>query len=903
MRPRSRILTLLALFAALSCGNSGTAPTSTSPWDLGPVGPALSVVPTVGAVCGTTTVTPLIADETVRVGSVEVANDGSSLYVSYQTDQGWPIGKTAVWVGASIGELPVTGGGNPQVGQFPYTGRHEDGTTDVVWQISLDDLDVGEIVIAAFAEVGKAREGAWGDGTPISDVGNWSTYFTHQGQACAAETVGSDGGAVATPGDDASIEIPAGALAEPTDITIEPATVDDLPEDTPTLYGVTPIPGSVWDFGPSGTTFDSPATVTIHYDEAALPPDTDESLLGLYVLNGIFDAPVSIVDVDANTVTGPVSHFSHAFVGSKRGGKQVDLAVSSVVDSPDPADAGQDIVYTVQVMNASADGTPAVDGATLDLDAAGNASFQGSDAGCSEGSKGQVSCPLPTLAPGVVQEVQMTLKPDPGVTGLVVGVRVSPPSGYKDPVPENDFLSETTTISLPEADLAVLDAVDSPDPVDVRVAVTYTVQVINASASGSPSLDGATLSLDAGSDAAFQAGDAFCTDAGAGAVSCALPTLAPGDPLDVQVSMLPTPGVSSITLQARVDVPAGFADSDPANNTATETTTVTPIPPPPAGKVAYVATSDGVSVVALDAGEETDLIPLGRLLGLKLTPDHSELWVDGGSLHITRVSTADHSILGIISYGARIPADMAFSPDGSTAWVVFLDHDGDETSLGAGELVSVDIGTMTVGSAAPISGINAASRVTVAATATGDRVYVSTYGQFGAGSSAVVAYDPATSSVLTTVQLGVPYLEALVASPDGSRVHFMYVVPQTATNVTKLRTLETGSNTFAAEDIDLNYAYRRMVLTSDGNVAYVGRNNALPEATRVDLVGRTVTLQWTTTGSSNPSGSLALSPDDASLAVRTGGPVLTRIDLATGSWLDIPLSSYSSSPLAEVVVR
>lgn len=894
MRPRSRILTFLALFAAVSCGNPGTAPTTTSPWDLGPVGPALSVVTAVPAVCGATTVTPLIADETVTVGSVEVANDGSSLYVSYHTGAEWPIRKTALWVGASIGELPVSRGGNPQVGKFPYKGRHEDGTTQVVWQIGLADLDVAEILIAAFAEVGQANEGAWGDGTPISDGGNWSTYFTHEGQACAAATVGGDGGAVTTPDGNASIEIPAGALAEATDITIEPGTVDDLPDDTPTIYGVTPIPGSVWDFGPSGTTFGNPATVTIHYDEAALPPDTDESLLALYILNGIFDAPESTVDTQANMVTGPVSHFSHAFVGSKRGGAQVDLAVSSIVDVPDPADAGQDVVYTVQVVNASADGTPTVDGATLALDAAGDASFQSSDAGCSEKSKGQVDCLLPGLAPGVVQEVQVTLRPDAGITSLVVGVQISPPSGFKDPVPENDFLSETTTVSLPEADLALLDAVDSPDPVDVRVAVAYTVQVVNASATGSPPLDGATLSLDAGGDATFQTGDAFCTDSGGGAVSCTLPTLAPGEPLDVQVSMLPTPGVSEITVQAQVAVPAGFADSDPANNTATETTTVTPIPPPPSGKVAYVATMSGVSVVALDQGVETDVIPLGSALGLELTPDASELWVDG-ILHtqVTRVSTVDHSILGGVSYNGWVPADMTFSPDGATAWVVFLDPDG------IGELVSVNVSTMTVEGAARIPDIYPFSRVTVAATPTGDRVYVSTY--VGAlGSSAIVAYDPATSRVLATLPIATDrQVTDMFASPDGSRVHFM----TRDADVTKIRTLDTGSNAFVAADIELDSNSRRMAGTSDGNTAYVGRNAGLAEATRVDLEGRTVTLQWTTNSTYNPTGTLALSPDDAMLAVHLTGPVLTRIDLTTGSWLDVPLSDRSSAPDAEVVVR
>lgn len=175
MRLRYRILLLLLTVAtAQASSDSGTNPVDSGPWELGPLQPPLSVIPSVPAVCGAATVTGLLADKTLPVGTVEVQTDGSSLYVSCHTPDAWPMSKTALYVGASVEGIPTSGGGNPRVGRIPYKSGHLEGTTDVVWNASLAGLEGAAVVVAAFAELNGDGEGAWAEGSPISPGGNWS---------------------------------------------------------------------------------------------------------------------------------------------------------------------------------------------------------------------------------------------------------------------------------------------------------------------------------------------------------------------------------------------------------------------------------------------------------------------------------------------------------------------------------------------------------------------------------------------------------------------------------------------------------------------------------------------------------------------------------------------------------
>ncbi|HSB19479.1 MAG TPA: hypothetical protein VLD85_05670 [Anaeromyxobacteraceae bacterium] len=96
--------------------------------------------------------------------------------------------------------------------------------------------------------------------------------------------------------------IPPGALAQAVAIAVAPMTAPPAGA----------IPGTAYAFGPDGTTFASPAVVTIAYDPALLPAGVAEADLELALLVGAAWTPVagSAVDAAADAVSGTTSHFS-----------------------------------------------------------------------------------------------------------------------------------------------------------------------------------------------------------------------------------------------------------------------------------------------------------------------------------------------------------------------------------------------------------------------------------------------------------------------------------------------------------------------------------------------------------------------------------------------------------------
>jgi hypothetical protein len=75
----------------------------------------------------------------------------------------------------------------------------------------------------------------------------------------------------------------------------------------------TNIIGAVYNFGPEGVTFDSPVTVKFVYDPSQVPPGANEKNLSLVNLNnppGSYTELESLVDIDNQTVTTEINHFS-----------------------------------------------------------------------------------------------------------------------------------------------------------------------------------------------------------------------------------------------------------------------------------------------------------------------------------------------------------------------------------------------------------------------------------------------------------------------------------------------------------------------------------------------------------------------------------------------------------------
>jgi Tol biopolymer transport system component len=124
--------------------------------------------------------------------------------------------------------------------------------------------------------------------------------------------IGTGGGVAKTSDGSAAVAIPAAALPAGIGITVAPAALPPAEVAGTGVLGTT-----AFEFGPTGTQFAVPATLSLTYAPEQLPPGVDEADLRLYTLVGgqWSLVPGSGVDVNANMVTGNISHFSVYSVG------------------------------------------------------------------------------------------------------------------------------------------------------------------------------------------------------------------------------------------------------------------------------------------------------------------------------------------------------------------------------------------------------------------------------------------------------------------------------------------------------------------------------------------------------------------------------------------------------------
>ena len=108
------------------------------------------------------------------------------------------------------------------------------------------------------------------------------------------EVTAADGGTVATEGGEASVEIPAGALAEDTTITIQVEAASGEAKS------------SIFDFGPDGTQFSAPVTLSIALDGA--PGEGEKAVLAWQ--DGEDWIEVAGSALADGQVTGQVDHFT-----------------------------------------------------------------------------------------------------------------------------------------------------------------------------------------------------------------------------------------------------------------------------------------------------------------------------------------------------------------------------------------------------------------------------------------------------------------------------------------------------------------------------------------------------------------------------------------------------------------
>jgi uncharacterized repeat protein (TIGR01451 family) len=386
---------------------------------------------------------------------------------------------------------------------------------------------------------------------PIS--GNNSTSDTDKLTAQAdLSIINSDGATTAAPGSPTTYTV---VVSDPGPSTATGATVSDtLPAG---------VSSDTWT-GPNGTsgTGNLHATVTVPAGGTAS-----------YTIHAAVSATATGSLVDTATVTAPAgltdpNSANNGATDTDTLVPQTDLSVSNS-DGVTSLVPGSTTSYTIVVANhgpLTATGAVVADNPPPAVTADSWSGTNGTS------GSGPIHATV-TLAAGNSVTYTLVATVDPAANGsLIDTATVNAPAGLSDPNPANNTAADSDSLT-PTGDLQISNSDGTTTSVSAGGSTSYSVAVTNT---GPSTVAGATVAnpIPAGVDSFSWTGSDGSS--GAGAIDTTV-TLAPAATITYTVSAaVDSSATGSINDTATVTAPAGFADPNPANNSETDSDTVTP---------------------------------------------------------------------------------------------------------------------------------------------------------------------------------------------------------------------------------------------------------------------------------------------------------------------------------------
>ncbi|MBV9070738.1 MAG: IPTL-CTERM sorting domain-containing protein [Acidobacteria bacterium] len=294
---------------------------------------------------------------------------------------------------------------------------------------------------------------------------------------------------------------------------------------------------------------------------------------------------INQVFVVSSDWSDPVNGNNTANVSTAYVTPSVDLSVTAT-DAPDPVNADGNITYSVAVTNSGPDTGSNV---ILNVPLNNTLLFQSISApagwSCTPPAVNggtSFSCTASTMAAPTTANFTIVLKAafsQFGNSNQTISQNFNVNSSASDPNNANNSVVVTTSYVVPQANLAVTNS-DAPDPVNSGGTITYTQTITN---NGPDAAANAHITESIGSGVTFQSlvspGGWSCTTpaiGGTGVINCSIASLANAGSASftVVVNVTAVSGSISNTIAGSSDA----ADSVPANNSATATTTITPLP-------------------------------------------------------------------------------------------------------------------------------------------------------------------------------------------------------------------------------------------------------------------------------------------------------------------------------------
>ena len=233
-------------------------------------------------------------------------------------------------------------------------------------------------------------------------------------------------------------------------------------------------------------------------------------------------------------------------------------------DSVDPVTAGDPLSYTIDVLNNGPDDAAGVEVAvTLPASVSGAVT-----SGCTEDPNGSALCSLGTIAAGSSKQFTIDVLTD-GLDFDTLQASVTVTSSATDDLPANNTSTEATTVEAAGAVDLFLFFTDSADPVDAGTALTYTAIIGNLGPNTAQDVRLITQIPDGLENVTITG----CTEGDGGTPVCTIGSLPPGETRVVTLSGELVSNLSG-TLTMPASVESANGESAPADNAATETTTV-----------------------------------------------------------------------------------------------------------------------------------------------------------------------------------------------------------------------------------------------------------------------------------------------------------------------------------------
>lgn len=140
--------------------------------------------------CGEVYSQPIFAGQHYEAGNFMVYNDGDNLHLTYTAENNWFIDAVHLYVGSCAG-MPLTGSGNPQIGQFNYHSEDAESFTSTKVEFVIPLTELGpDLCIAAHAEVHNSSgqsETAWSFGNQEFPGNRWGWFSNYEVQECLPE--------------------------------------------------------------------------------------------------------------------------------------------------------------------------------------------------------------------------------------------------------------------------------------------------------------------------------------------------------------------------------------------------------------------------------------------------------------------------------------------------------------------------------------------------------------------------------------------------------------------------------------------------------------------------------------------------------------------------------------------